>query len=110
MEVVKTNEDGFPEGLPVRCQVPPLSREHGVGDVNDSIDGEEPHKEEVPGHSFCRVLANTEGAIEPFGKKPEERDGTEADSVNIIGPVNPQATPGHQCQQGKIHPVAPSIR
>ena len=71
-------------------------------------------------------MAHTEGAEEAFRKEPEEGKGTEADAVesfrkeseerqgthakavNVIGPVDPKPAPDHQCQQGKVDPMAPA--
>src|SRR5260370_94517 len=96
-QLVQYQLDCFRERTPVWNQVPPLAREKSVQDISCSIQGEEPHEEEVVTQALRELEFKMEITVEPRRKEPEERPATEPDAedsmciqpfVLRIGPID----------------------
>src|SRR5262245_58016293 len=96
--------------MAIREQVTPLAGKGRVQHIERSVDGEEPHKKEVPRHAFRQTVTYVERAVEPFREELEKRHATESDAINVIRPVDQRSAPDHHRQQGKVDPMEPANR
>src|SRR5260370_39057898 len=110
-QIVQYHLGCFRERMPVWNEVAPLDREKSVKDISCSIQGEEPHEEEVVTQALRKLEFKMEIAVEPRRKEPKERPATEPDAedsmciqplVLRIGPVDKETRIDHQCEQREV--------
>jgi hypothetical protein len=106
--IVERNLDGVAGGAQVGNQFAPFAREDGVENVEEAVDGEQPHEAEMHGHAEGELVIEVEGGIERVGEEVEEGELTQTDAVDVVGPVDQDAAPDHDGEEGEVDPVGPA--
>ena len=97
--------------MPVRHKLAPFAGNDGVDHVEQSVDGEEPHEEEVEGHSLGQPVADVQRVPHLLREGHlQQREAPDPDAIDGVGPVDERPAPDHDRQQRKIDPVHPACR
>src|SRR5581483_4270150 len=101
MKIVQRDLNRFHERPAVRNQRAPLAGEERVENVEDPVDGEDPHEEKVQRDPFRQPVSDVQLLVGLFGDGHlQQRVVAQTDAVDGIGPVDEQAAPDHQRQDG----------
>lgn len=93
--------------MPVGQKISPLTGENSKQNIQQSIDKKEPHKSEMPTHTFSKAEGDMKGFIKAIRKKSDQYFITPANLVHTICPVNKQPAPYHASQNGEVEPMKP---
>src|SRR5580704_15768196 len=110
MQVVKHDVNRFTKRSAVGQQVSPFAGKQRVRNIEQSVDGEEPHEEEVPRHALREPEPQIQSTVEPVWKEMEPGDVAPIHPIDVVGPVDEKSAPDHSGQQRGIDPVKPPHR
>jgi hypothetical protein len=96
------------EETSLRKQLTPLTADRHVADVRNAIDEKQPREIEVKGQTPGEVTIEVELGVHVLGQELEQGRVAPSEPVDVVGPVDPQATPNHDGEQRKVDPVHPT--
>src|SRR3984957_3375632 len=119
MQVLQRHLNSFLQAFPVGNDKPPFAGQNREKHIEESVDGEDPHKEEVVPQPLGHVVGSIHCLPEPMREETDQ--GKRPNSyavdrmrvlVSVIGivPIDEQAAPDHGEEHGEIDPVHPADR
>ena len=117
VQVPERHLDRFYQALSIRNHKAPFTGQDGEKHVEDSIDGKDPHKEEVVSQTLRYMVGSIHCLPEPVGEKTDERERPHPNPINRMGvfvgvvrivPIDEQAAPDHGEEHGEIDPMHPA--
>src|SRR5437868_4051871 len=108
MEVVQQHKPGIFQCAFAWDEIAPFTGENSVEQINEAIQKEKPHDDKVKGHSLGEMEGHMQEIVERIRKELEQSFVAKAETIDIICPVNEQATPNHDAENGKVEPVVPA--
>src|SRR5689334_15735078 len=88
----------------------PLARDRRIENVKQAVDGEEPHKQEVPCHPLRQPVTDGERVVEPGWEELDQRRVTPAYAIDVVRPIDQKPAPDHHHQYREVDPVEPAYR